>query len=133
MRLLAWIVMIFSMWGSPTAARDHVEVAGSSTVFPFTAAVIEHVVRVAGVSVVTNSTGTGGGIRAFCRGLGDDTPDVTAASRRMTEDERERCEAHGVTGITEIPIGYDGIVDGERRPLRACGLQPGSVVPGPRP
>lgn len=91
-------------------ARDHVEVAGSSTVLPFTAVVMEHLRRLPDVSVVNRSTGTGGGMRAFCAGCGNDSPDVTAASRRMTEEERKRCEKNGVTGITELAIGYDGIV-----------------------
>lgn len=91
-------------------ARNHVEVAGSSTVFPFTAAVIDHVKHYPGVSVVSNSTGTGGGMHAFCGGSGDAWPDVTGASRRMTDAERRRCQQNDVRRVTELMIGYDGIV-----------------------
>lgn len=91
------------------AARNHIEIAGSSTIFPFTARVIEAVSN-AGVTVVNKSTGSGGGIHAFCSGSGDEWPDVTAASRSMTETERQRCLQNGVDAITRLAIGYDGIV-----------------------
>ncbi|MDZ7582406.1 MAG: substrate-binding domain-containing protein [Deltaproteobacteria bacterium] len=90
--------------------RNHVEVTGSSTVFPFTATVANNVRRLAGVSVVSKSTGTGGGIQAFCSGSGDEWPDVTGASRPMTEGEHRRCQQNDVRRVTELIIGYDGIV-----------------------
>ena len=95
---------------SRVEARDHVEVAGSSTVFPFTAAVIQRVTSNSDVSVVNRSTGTGGGMHAFCGGTSDEYPDVTGASRTIKEYERQYCEDNGVTAITVLPIGYDGIV-----------------------
>jgi phosphate transport system substrate-binding protein len=91
-------------------ARDHVEVVGSSTVFPFTAAVIQRLTATADVSVVNRSTGTGGGMHAFCGGVDDDFPDITGASREIKEYERQYCKDNGVRGITVLPIGYDGIV-----------------------
>jgi phosphate transport system substrate-binding protein len=91
-------------------ARTSIEVVGSSTVFPFTARVIDRFVKTTQFSVVNRSTGTGGGITAFCAGLGDQHPDITAASRPMTAAERNRCAANSVTEITEIKIGSDGIV-----------------------
>jgi phosphate transport system substrate-binding protein len=91
-------------------ARNYVEVAGSSTVFPFTAVVIENLEHLPDISVVNKSTGTGGGFQAFCSGSGEEWPDVTGASRRMSEEERKRCQQNNVRGITELAIGYDGIV-----------------------
>lgn len=108
---IAHLVLCLAVLAAPAAApaRDHIEVAGSSTIFPFTARVIQSVAK-AGVTVVNKSTGSGGGIRAFCSGPGDDWPDITAASRAMTDAERERCRANSVDGVTQLAIGYDGIV-----------------------
>ncbi|HBK38068.1 MAG TPA: phosphate-binding protein, partial [Halomonas sp.] len=61
---------------------------------------------------VIESTGSGGGIRLFCNGVGEGTPDITNASRRMKPSELERCEENGVTDVTEAKIGSDGIVLG---------------------
>jgi phosphate transport system substrate-binding protein len=110
-RRYAGLVILFAAVGAPAVgiARDHIEIAGSSTIFPFTARVIQ-AVSTTGVSVVNNSTGSGGGIHAFCSGAGDEWPDITAASRAMSEDERQRCRQNGVEGITQLSIGYDGIV-----------------------
>lgn len=91
-------------------ARTSIEIVGSSTVFPFTALVIDRFVKTTSFKVVSRSSGTGGGIAAFCAGIGEQHPDITAASRAMTEAERSRCAANGVTEITEIKIGNDGIV-----------------------
>jgi phosphate transport system substrate-binding protein len=102
-----WAAAVFATGAS--AARDHIEVAGSSTVFPFTARVIQ-AVSAAGVTVVNKSTGSGGGIHAFCSGPGDEWPDITAASRPMTEGELARCRQNGVEGVTQLAIGFDGIV-----------------------
>jgi phosphate transport system substrate-binding protein len=94
---------------SAMSARDHVEIVGSSTVFPFTARVIQNVSS-KGVVVVNKSTGSGGGFHSFCSGVGDEWPDITAASRKMNDLERQRCQGNGVDAITELPIGFDGIV-----------------------
>lgn len=98
------------MLPAPAHARSNIEVVGSSTIFPFTALVIDRFVKTTPFSVVNRSSGTGGGIGAFCAGIGDPHPDIAAASRLMTDDERARCVANGVTDITEIKIGNDGIV-----------------------
>lgn len=91
-------------------ARNHVEVAGSSTVFPFTAAVIQRLTATSNVSVVNRSTGTGGGMHTICGGVDDELPDITGASRQIKEFEQQYCHDNGVTLITVLPIGYDGIV-----------------------
>lgn len=110
-RIICLFIMLFGVpAGAGAVGRNHVEVAGSSTVFPFTAAVVANVQRLSGVSVVSRSTGTAGGIHAFCSGSNDTWPDVTGASRRMTEMERRRCQQNDVRRVTELMIGYDGIL-----------------------
>jgi len=96
--------------GGAGAQRDTVWAAGSSTVFPFTTRVAENYAqRSGGVAPRVESLGTGGGIAAFCAGVGTQTPDIANASRRM-KSEFDQCVANGVTDIIEIQIGYDGIV-----------------------
>jgi phosphate transport system substrate-binding protein len=92
-------------------ARDQIRIVGSSTVFPFTTAVAEQFQRTGGFKApIVESTGTGGGMRLFCGGVGVQHPDVTNASRRMTKSEFEQCKTNGVTDIVEVKIGFDGIV-----------------------
>jgi phosphate transport system substrate-binding protein len=92
-------------------ARDQIRIVGSSTVFPFTTAVAEQFGRAGRFKTpVVESTGTGGGMRLFCAGVGPQHPDLTNASRRMTAAEFDTCQKNGVTEIVEIPVGFDGIV-----------------------
>lgn len=93
------------------AGRDTINVMGSSTVFPFATVVAERFGK--GTDFKTpkiESTGTGGGMKMFCAGIGVATPDITNASRRMKKSEFEMCQKNGVTEISEVMIGYDGIV-----------------------
>ncbi len=91
--------------------RNTVRIVGSSTVFPFAAFVAEKYHRKTGASSpVVESTGTGGGIKMFCNGTGVSTPDIVNASRRMTINEINRCADNKVVQITEIMIGWDGII-----------------------
>ena len=84
--------------------------------FPFTTAVAEQFGRAGGFRTpVVESTGTGGGMRLVCAGIGPQHPDIANASRRMTVAEFESCQRNGVTEITEIGIGFDGIVAAVRR------------------
>lgn len=97
--------------GSAGGGRDAVWAAGSSTVFPFTTRVAENFARRSGGAAPrVESLGTGGGIAAFCAGVGAQTPDIANASRQMKASEFDECAANGVTDIIEIQIGYDGIV-----------------------
>lgn len=97
-------------------ARDQVRVVGSSTVFPFTTAVAEQFGRQGAFRTpVVESTGTGGGMRLFCAGIGPQHPDIANASRRMTAAEWESCQRNGVTGVSELLIGFDGVVVAMRR------------------
>lgn len=93
------------------AARDTIRIVGSSTVYPFTTAVAEQFGKKTGAPTpVVESTGTGGGIKLFCAGVGEDTPDAVNASRAIKESELSDCKKNGVSGVTEIKIGYDAIV-----------------------
>ncbi len=91
-------------------ARDQIQIVGSSTVFPFSTAVAEQFGQKSSFKTpVVESTGSGGGIKLFCDGVGEKTPDITNASRRMKKKELETCNANGVTPI-EVTVGFDGIV-----------------------
>ncbi|MDB5526291.1 MAG: phosphate transporter substrate-binding protein [Rhizobium sp.] len=91
-------------------ARDQIKIVGSSTVFPYTQAVSEEFSKKSGKAApVVESTGTGGGFKAFCAGVGEDFPDITGASRAIKKSEIELCAKNGVTDITEALIGYDGL------------------------
>lgn len=91
-------------------AQEQVRIVGSSTVYPFASYVAEEFGAITEYPTpVIESTGSGGGMKLFCNGVGEDTPDITNASRRMKPSEFERCVENGVTDITEAMIGYDGI------------------------
>ena len=92
-------------------ARDQIRIVGSSTVFPFSAAVAERFGRTSGFKTpVVESTGSGGGLKLFCAGTGTRHPDVTNASRRIKHSEVALCAKNGIADIVEVKIGYDGIV-----------------------
>ena len=96
---------------STAHARDEIRIVGSSTVFPFTSMVIEQFSQTSDFPApIIESTGTGGGMRFFCAGIGEEHPDITGASRPMRESEYQSCQDNGVTSISEIQIGFDGIV-----------------------
>lgn len=93
------------------ASRDYVYVVGSSTVYPFATVVAERFGRSSEFKTPkVESTGSGGGLKLFCDGVGVDYPDVTNSSRAIKTSEIEACAANGVTEIIEVRIGYDGIV-----------------------
>lgn len=92
-------------------ARDEIRIVGSSTVFPFSTAVAEVFGRTTDFATpVVESTGSGGGMKLFCAGVGAEHPDITNASRRMKASEFALCQENGVTDVVEAIIGYDGIV-----------------------
>ncbi|KLN61054.1 phosphate ABC transporter substrate-binding protein [Kiloniella spongiae] len=91
-------------------ARDQIRIVGSSTVFPFSTTVAETFGKTTGFKTpVVESTGSGGGMKLFCAGVGVEHPDITNASRRIKASEYEKCTKNGVS-ITEVKIGFDGIV-----------------------
>ncbi len=108
------VVLAFTCLASGAAAqsRDTIQIAGSSTVLPFAAVVAEEFGAVFPQfqTPVVGSGGTGGGLRQFCEGVGDNTIDIANASRPIRESERAACAANGVTDIREVQFGYDGIV-----------------------
>lgn len=92
------------------SARDQIRIVGSSTVYPFTTAVAEQFGKASGGKTpIVESTGTGGGMKIFCEGVGEDKADATNASRRMKKSEFDLCEKNGVKDIVEINVGFDGL------------------------
>jgi phosphate transport system substrate-binding protein len=108
---LSLVAVLTGCEASAQAARDYVSIVGSSTVYPFSTVVAERFGRSTDFRTPTvESTGTGGGFKLFCGGVGVEHPDITNASRRIKQSEVDDCAAHGVTEIVEVQIGYDGIV-----------------------
>ena len=104
-------VLCISFPAFSAAARDQIQIVGSSTVFPFSTAVAEQFGRSSEFKTpIVESTGSGGGLKLFCGGTGERTPDIANASRRIKASEVEMCGKHGVNEIVEVRIGYDGIV-----------------------
>lgn len=92
-------------------ARDQIRIVGSSTVYPFATVVAEQFGKGRKFKTpVIESTGTGGGFKLFCAGVGVDYPDLTNASRAIAKGEIADCAKNGVKDITEVKIGFDGIV-----------------------
>ena len=106
----AALVLSTVVLASGAQARDQIRVVGSSTVYPFTTAVAEQLGKAGGKTPVVESTGTGGGMKLFCAGVGVDHPDATNASRRIKKSEFDDCQKNGVTDVVELKIGFDGIV-----------------------
>ncbi|WP_245577520.1 PstS family phosphate ABC transporter substrate-binding protein [Nisaea denitrificans] len=97
-------------------ARDQIRIVGSSTVFPFSTTVAETFGKTSGFKTpVVESTGSGGGLKLFCSGVGVQHPDITNASRRIKKSEVELCAKNGVADIVEVKIGFDGIVIGNAK------------------
>jgi phosphate transport system substrate-binding protein len=93
------------------SSRDYISIVGSSTVYPFTTAVAETFGRSGHFKTPkVESTGTGGGLKLFCNGVGVAHPDVANASRRIKQSEVDSCARNGVKDIIEVKVGYDGIV-----------------------
>ena len=93
------------------AGRDYVFIVGSSTVYPFSTVVAERFGRGSDFKTPkVESTGSGGGLKLFCEGIGVDFPDVANSSRAIKASEFETCARNGVDEIIEVKIGYDGIV-----------------------
>lgn len=104
-------VLTAVMAANTALARDQINIVGSSTVYPFASYVAEEFGSVSRYPTpVVESTGTGGGMKLFCDGNGLDTPDITNASRRMKIKEYHLCDRNGVSNVTEVMFGYDGIV-----------------------
>lgn len=123
------IVSVAAMTAGAAEARTQIRVVGSSTVYPFTTAVAESFKRTYpqfGPPIV-ESTGTGGGIKLFCAGVGANHPDIANASRRIKAGEVKTCNANGVNKIIEIQVGIDGLVLAHARSAAEMDLTPRDV------
>ncbi|MDD3449688.1 MAG: PstS family phosphate ABC transporter substrate-binding protein [Gammaproteobacteria bacterium] len=104
------VTAAFAVGSANAAARDYVSIVGSSTVYPFATVVAEQFGKTTSFKTPKiESTGSGGGLKLFCAGVGVEHPDITNASRRIKKSEVETCAANGVKEIVEVKIGYDGI------------------------
>ena len=120
-------------------ARDQIRIVGSSTVYPFTTTVAEQFGKTSGMKTpVVELTGTGGGMKLFCAGVGESHPDATNASRAMKKSEFEDCQKNGVRDIVEIKIGFDGLTVAQSKQGAPLKLTLGQLflalakeVPGP--
>ncbi|SET58569.1 phosphate ABC transporter substrate-binding protein, PhoT family [Marinobacter segnicrescens] len=124
---------------TPAMARDTISIVGSSTVYPFATVVAERFGSNTDFPTPKlESTGSGGGLKLFCQGIGTQHPDITNASRRMKPSEFDLCQSNGVEDITEFRIGSDGIVIASSRDadnleltLEQLFLALGKEVPSP--
>ena len=121
---------VVTLLGASTAAlaasRDTISIVGSSTVYPFATVVAERFGRSTDFkSPKIESTGTGGGLKLFCSGVGANTPDVTNASRRIKKSEFDKCQSNGVENVVEVLVGYDGIAiaNSTKAPLLTLSLR----------
>jgi phosphate transport system substrate-binding protein len=112
LKLSAAALVASVAFAGAAAARDQVQVAGSSTVLPYAKIVAETFAETFPdfKAPVVESGGTGGGLKAFCSGVGEGTIDIANASRAIKADELAACKAAGVNDVQEVRIGYDGIV-----------------------
>ena len=107
--LLAVIIIGVAMLS--TGSKQRIRIVGSSTVYPYVTIVAEQFgIGTEHPTPIVESTGTGGGFKLFCSGIGERFPDINNASRAIKDSEVELCAGNGITDIIELPIGYDGIV-----------------------
>jgi phosphate transport system substrate-binding protein len=96
---------------TPSGSRDYIAIVGSSTVYPFSTVVAEQLSKTTKLKAPkVEATGSGGGLKLFCEGVGVKYPDVANSSRRIKPTEVAQCKTNGVAEIVELKIGYDGIV-----------------------
>ncbi|MBO9472215.1 substrate-binding domain-containing protein [Shimia sp. R10_1] len=110
-KLTASALAIAAVAATSAAARDQVQVAGSSTVLPYASIVAEAFGENFDFPTpVVESGGSSAGLKRFCQGVGTEHTDVANASRKIRDKEIKACAENGVTDIIEVRIGYDGIV-----------------------
>ena len=108
--LVAWGLLSLNAVNAQSS-RDYISIVGSSTVYPFATVVAEQFGKTSRFKTPKiESTGSGGGFKLFCAGVGVQHPDITNASRRMKKSEYTKCQKNGVREVIEVRIGYDGIV-----------------------
>ena len=107
----AILFLVSAGYVAAQSARDYISIVGSSTVYPFATVVAEQFGKTTSFKTPKiESTGSGGGLKLFCSGVGVEHPDITNASRRIKKSEYDKCMANGIKEIIEVKIGYDGIV-----------------------
>ena len=109
MRKLILTILLAVGVASVAQAREQISITGSSTVYPFSTVVAERFGETGFKTPVVESTGTGGGMKIFCKGVGVHTPDITNASRKIKDKEIKLCKENGVTEIDQVIVGLDGI------------------------
>ena len=112
MKILKNIIAVIAIlsFASYAQARDQIKIVGSSTVYPYATVVAEQFGKKGSFKTpVIESTGTGGGMKLFCAGIGINHPDITNASRAIKTKEKALCEKNGVKDIIEVVVGNDGI------------------------
>ena len=109
MRKLILTILLAVGVASVAQAREQISITGSSTVYPFSTVVAERFGKSGNKTPVIESTGTGGGMKLFCKGIGVNTPDMSNASRKIKPKEVKLCKDNGVTDITQVIVGLDGI------------------------
>lgn len=122
--ILSFSFVLLTLGGHTEAAsRDTINVVGSSTVYPFSTVVAERFGKVSDFKTPhIESTGTGGGIKLFCASNAIDTPSMVNASRRIKKSELDMCANNGVTEVTEVLLGFDGIVVANSRNAQQMNL-----------
>ena len=120
---LAAAAVVLTVMAGAAQAADQIRIVGSSTVYPFSATVAEQFGKTSSFRTpIVESTGSGGGLKLFCAGIGERYPDITNASRRIKSSEVGRCAENGIDHIIEVKIGYDGIVIANSRETQRFGL-----------
>ena len=123
MALLCILIFSFGIGLLQAMARDYISIVGSSTVYPFATVVAEQFGKTTKFKTPKiEATGSGGGLKLFCSGVGIAYPDMTNASRRIKKSEVALCSANGVENIVEIKIGYDGIVLANSKKVKPLNL-----------
>ena len=107
MRILT--IILLCLMTTISYAREQISITGSSTVYPFSTVVAERFGETGFKTPVVESTGTGGGMKIFCKGIGTHTPDITNASRKIKDKEIKLCKSNGVAAIDQVIVGLDGI------------------------
>jgi phosphate transport system substrate-binding protein len=127
--LVAAAVTAFAAsFATQAVARDYISIVGSSTVYPFATTVAEHFGQSTSFKTPKiESTGSGGGFKLFCAGVGVDHPDITNASRRIKASEFDTCQSNGAKDIVEVTIGFDGIAIANSKKAEQFDLTPKDI------
>jgi len=124
----ASVMTVAASFATQAVARDTINIVGSSTVFPFATTVAENFGRTTKFKTPkVESTGSGGGLKLFCAGVGVKHPDITNTSRRIKGSEFDKCQKNGVKGIVEVKIGYDGIAIANAKEAVKFDLKPKDI------